>query len=97
LKDDNEVLVIEITKFVEEKKGAGVSVSVDTFSGRNLIFVDEGHKGKKEEKQKWAEIRNKLSENGFVFEYSATFGQILSKNNKKTLKEYAKSIIFDYS
>jgi len=94
---NNEVLVIEITKFVEEKKGGGVTLSIDTFEGRNLIFVDEGHKGKKSEEQKWAKLRDKLSEDGFVFEYSATFGQILSEENEETFKEYAKSIIFDYS
>ena len=54
-------------------------------------------KEKKTEEQKWAKLRSKLAENGFVFEYSATFGQILSESNKETLKEYAKSILFDYS
>jgi hypothetical protein len=97
IKGNNEVLVIEITKFVEEKKGGGISIPVEAFEGRKLIFVDEGHKGKKKEEQKWAKIRDKLSEDGFVFEYSATFGQILSEDNKEALKEYAKSIIFDYS
>jgi len=97
LKVSHEILVIEMTKFVEEKKGGGVTLSVDTFEGKNLIFVDEGHKGKKSEEQKWAKLRDKLSENGFVFEYSATFGQILSEENEETLREYAKSIIFDYS
>jgi len=96
-KGNNEVLVIEITKFVEEKKGRGVTLSIDTFEGKNLIFVDEGHKGKKSEEQKWAKLRDKLAQNGFVFEYSATFGQILSEENEETLREYAKSIIFDYS
>ncbi|MEM5875671.1 MAG: DEAD/DEAH box helicase family protein, partial [Candidatus Aenigmatarchaeota archaeon] len=96
-KDDNEVLVIEITKFVEEKKGGGVTLPVYAFEGKNLVFVDEGHKGKRSEEQKWAKLRNKLSEKGFVFEYSATFGQILSKRVPTTLKEYAKSILFDYS
>jgi len=94
---DKEVLVIEITKFVEEKKGGGVTLSVDTFEGRNLVFVDEGHKGKKSEERKWAKLIKKLSEDGFVFEYSATFGQILSEKNEEILVEYAKSIIFDYS
>jgi hypothetical protein len=94
---ENEVLVIEITKFVEEKKGRGLSIPVNAFESENLIFVDEGHKGKKSEEQSWANLRNKLGENGFVFEYSATFGQILSEKNKETLKEYGKSIIFDYS
>ncbi|MHA2636379.1 MAG: DEAD/DEAH box helicase family protein [bacterium JZ-2024 1] len=96
-KNDNEVLVIEITKFVEEKKGGGVTLPVDAFEGKNLVFVDEGHKGKKSEEQKWAKLRNKLSEKGFVFEYSATFGQILSEREEDILKEYAKSILFDYS
>jgi len=97
LKSENEVLVIEITKFVEEKKGGGVTLPIDTFEGKNLIFVDEGHKGKKSEEQKWAKLRDKLAENGFVFEYSATFGQILSKENEEILREYSKAIIFDYS
>lgn len=92
-----DVLVIEMTKFVEEKKGGGVTLPVDTFEGKNLIFVDEGHKGKKSDEQKWAKLRDKLAENGFVFEYSATFAQILSKSQPEVLQEYAKSIIFDYS
>jgi len=96
-RDEQEVLVIEMTKFVEEKKGGGVTLPVNVFEGKNLVFVDEGHKGKKSEEQKWARLRDKLAENGFVFEYSATFGQILSESNKETLKEYAKSIVFDYS
>jgi hypothetical protein len=96
-KRDYEILIIEITKLVEEKKGGGLSLPVETFEGKNLIFVDEGHKGQRSEDQKWAQRRNKLLENGFAFEYSATFGQILDRNNKETLKEYAKAIIFDYS
>lgn len=95
--NEREILVLEMTKFVEEKKGGGVTLAVDVFEGRNLVFVDEGHKGKRSEEQKWARLRNKLAENGFVFEYSATFGQILSERNKETLEEYAKSIVFDYS
>lgn len=94
---ENEVLVIEMTKFVEEKKGSGVSLPVETFEGRNLVFVDEGHKGKRSEEQKWAKLRNRLAEEGFVFEYSATFGQILEERNREVLEEYAKSILYDYS
>jgi superfamily II DNA or RNA helicase len=97
LRSEREVLIIEITKFVEEKKGGGVTLPVSTFEGKNLIFVDEGHKGKRSEEQKWTKVRNKLAENGFVFEYSATFGQILSESNREILEEYAKSIVFDYS
>lgn len=48
-RDEREVLVIEMTKFVEEKKGGGVTLPVGVFEGRNLVFVDEGHKGKRSE------------------------------------------------
>lgn len=116
-RDEDEVLVIEMTKFVEEKNGGGVTLPITAFEGRNLVFVDEGHKGRKvnkehkdrevneghkskeTEEQTWGELRDRLAENGFVFEYSATFGQILSvsKKNMETLKRYAKSIVFDYS
>jgi len=91
------VLILEMTKLVEEKKGGGVTLPVDVFEGQNLVFVDEGHKGKKSEEQKWAKLRNRIAENGFVFEYSATFGQILNESNRETLVEYAKAIVFDYS
>jgi len=91
------VLILEMTKLVEEKKGGGVTLPVEVFEGRNLLFVDEGHKGKKSEEQKWAKLRNRIAEKGFVFEYSATFGQILSESNLETLEEYAKAIVFDYS
>lgn len=97
LPGEDPILIIEMTKLVEEKKGGGVTLPIERFEGRNLIFVDEGHKGKKSEEQKWAKLRNKLAENGFTFEYSATFGQILSETQEQTLKEYAKAIIFDYS
>ena len=97
LTGEDPILIIEMTKLVEEKKGGGITLPIERFEGRNLIFVDEGHKGKKSEEQKWAKLRNKLAENGFTFEYSATFGQILSERQEETLKEYAKSIIFDYS
>ncbi|MGB9812182.1 MAG: DEAD/DEAH box helicase family protein [Thermovenabulum sp.] len=93
----NEVLIIEITKLVDEKKDGGITLPISAFEGRSLIFVDEGHKGKASEDRVWVARRAKLAENGFVFEYSATFGQILSERNKEILEEYSKSIIFDYS
>ena len=90
------VHVIEITKLVQEKRGGGVSVPVEAFEGRNLIFVDEGHKGSGGEA--WRRYRDALGENGFTFEYSATFGQALSaaRNDPLTI-EYGKAIAFDYS
>lgn len=96
----NEVLILEITKLVKDKTGEGVSVDVDFFSeSRNLVFIDEGHKGQKSEERKWKGLREHLTrgEGSFTFEYSATFGQIIGKNAKDLLEEYGKTIIFDYS
>lgn len=90
------VQVIEITKLVEEKRGGGVSVPVEAFEGRNLIFVDEGHKGSGGEA--WRKYRDALGATGFTFEYSATFGQALSAaRNDPLTAEYGKAIVFDYS
>jgi len=90
------VQVIEITKLVEEKRGGGVSVPVEAFEGRNLIFVDEGHKGAGGEA--WRKYREALGATGFTLEYSATFGQALSAaRNDPLTAEYGKSILFDYS
>ena len=92
------VRVTEITKLVMEKKGEGESVAVESLEGRNLIFVDEGHKGSGSEAQAWRNVRNALGKDGFTFEYSATFGQALAAaNNDKLLSEYGKAIAFDYS
>jgi len=92
----NEVQVLEITKLVEEKRGGGVSVPVEAFEGRNLIFVDEGHKGAGGEA--WRKYRDELGKTGFTFEYSATFGQALSAAGDDELKkEYGKAIVFNYS
>ena len=92
----NTVLVIDIHKLVSEKRGQGVTVSVEVFEGRNLIFVDEGHKGSGGET--WREVRDALGETGFTFEYSATFGQALTAaRNDALTTEYGKAIAFDYS
>ena len=92
----NPIRVIEITKLVEEKRGAGVSVPVDAFEGRNLIFVDEGHKGSGGEA--WRKVRDALAATGFTFEYSATFGQALAAAKDDQLTQrYGKAILFDYS
>ena len=90
------VRVTEITKLVMEKRGEGDSVPVEAFEGNNLIFVDEGHKGSGGEA--WRMVRDALSETGFTFEYSATFGQALSAaRNDALTAEYGKAIAFDYS
>ena len=88
--------VTEITKLIEEKRGGGVRVPVETFEGNNLIFVDEGHKGAGG--KAWRGMRDALAETGFTFEYSATFGQALAAaSNDALLTEYGKAIAFDYS
>ena len=92
----DEVQVLEITKLVEQKRGGGVSVPVEAFEGKNLIFVDEGHKGSGGEV--WRGYRDALGATGFTFEYSATFGQALSAaGNDELTGEYGKAILFDYS
>jgi hypothetical protein len=91
------VKVIEIHKLVEEKTGGGESVEVSAFEGRNLVFVDEGHKGTGSEAQAWRRRREALAREGFTFEYSATFGQALSGAGAGVEEEYGKAILFDYS
>lgn len=97
---EGEVLIIEITKLTRDKEGEGVSVDVDYFSeSRNLVFIDEGHKGQSSEEKAWKQLREHLTrgEDSFTVEYSATFGQIISNRSADLLNEYGKSIIFDYS
>ena len=97
------VRIVEITKLKEEKKGGGVSVDVSAFEGRNLILVDEGHKGAAggddaKAARAWRPLRNRLAEEGFTFEYSATFGQAVQASKSEELAtEYGKAILFDYS
>jgi len=95
----DEVLVIDIHKLTEKKKGSGVRVETSYFEGRNLVFIDEGHKGQATEEQTWKKLREDLGKYGFIFEYSATFGQVIKANGKNNdlLEEYSKAIIFDYS
>ncbi len=97
---EGELLILEITKLVKNKEGEGVSVDVDYFSeSKNLVFIDEGHKGQKSEERAWKNLREHLTrgEGSLTFEYSATFGQIITNSTKDLLQEYGKSIIFDYS
>ncbi|RMG32116.1 MAG: hypothetical protein D6730_00170 [Bacteroidetes bacterium] len=97
---EGEILILEITKLVKDKEGEGVSVDVDYFSeSKNLVFIDEGHKGQKSDERAWKTLREYLTrgEGSFTFEYSATFGQIITNSTKDLLQEYGKSIIFDYS
>ena len=86
--------IIDIHKLSEDS--GEKTVAVDTFEGNNLVLVDEGHRGSGG--KEWMDRRNKLSEDGFSFEYSATFGQaVKASRNAKLTAEYAKCILFDYS
>ncbi len=86
--------IIDIHKLKEE--GKEKTVSVDAFESNNLVLVDEGHRGAGGEE--WMDKRNRLCENGFSFEYSATFGQAMkAAGRKEMLQQYAKCILFDYS
>jgi hypothetical protein len=92
--NDTEVSVIDIHKLSEEE--GEKTVNVDAFEGNNLVFVDEGHKGSGGDV--WMDQREKVVSDGFVFEYSATFGQAINAaNNQSLLEEYSKAILFDYS
>ncbi len=98
--DPYAVEIIEISRFVPEKRDRGTRVEPASFSGRNLIFVDEGHRSKSEEGVQ-RRIREALTgDEGFVFEYSATFQQAFAgedEDQKARRDEYGAAIVFDYS
>ena len=102
-KQQDDVIVIDMNKLKEE--GKVKTVSVDSFEQNNLVLVDEGHRGLSGDV--WYDYRTRLSEEGFAFEYSATFKQALKANAtgntqqardaRALMEEYGKSIIMDYS
>lgn len=91
------VEIIDINK-LRETSGEK-TVAIDAFESRNLVLVDEGHRGASgTEIGHWMRMRNQLCEKGFSFEYSATFGQAMKASGNRDLeREYAKCILFDYS
>ena len=95
LYDRDAVDVLEVTKLREE--AGEKTVAVGAFGGDNLVLVDEGHRGAGSSKDTgWMTYRNRLSESGFAFEYSATFGQAV-KGNRALEAAYGKAVLFDYS
>lgn len=96
-KDKVKIISIHKLKLPGEKTGSGVTVDVSAFGTKNLVFIDEGHKGQKAEDPKWKTVREKLAEDGFIWEYSATFGQTITSKNSPYFEEYKYSILFDYS
>lgn len=79
-----QIAVIEITKLVETKTGEGDSEEVGSFEGHNLVLVDEGHKGSGGDV--WKDNREMLARDGFIFEYSATFGQAVDSRVDRSEK-----------
>jgi len=98
------IIVIDINKLTETKKGDGVSLPTSVFKdGRNLVFVDEGHKGQRTEQSVWKKLQSDLAgigsiqtdHRGLLVEFSATFGQVAE--TEATFDRYAKSIMLDYA
>ena len=102
------VEIIDIHK-LKEKPGEK-TIAVESFESDNLVLIDEGHRGAGG--FDWMSKRNQLCENGFSFEYSATFGQAIKAVNGsdrapraghlpsakyRLSQQYARCILFDYS
>lgn len=94
--DEDIVDIIDLHKLSETQ---GIKrVSLESFGENNLVLVDEGHLGMGG--NKWRNHRKQLGQNGFTFEYSATFNQAVAGNApdiRGMRDEYGKSILFDYS
>lgn len=89
------VEIIDINKLRDEM--GDKTVAVDAFENNNLVLIDEGHRGASSgETGTWMRFRNALCEQGFSFEYSATFGQAV-KGSSPLTAQYARCVLFDYS
>ena len=93
----SKVEVIEISKLAESS--GDKTVAIEAFETNNLVLIDEGHRGVAGEQ--WKQRRDYLSQTGFAFEYSATFGQAVSASTGQSrislTQEYSKTILMDYS
>jgi len=92
--------VVEITEASKMKDTKGIKTfDVAELGTNNIVLVDEGHRGSGGEE--WFSKRQQVCQNGFSFEYSATFGQSVNslsgQKQKEMLSIYSKSILFDYS
>ena len=88
--------IIDLHK-LDEKKGIK-RVALESFEENNLVLVDEGHLGTGG--KVWRKRRKQLAQNGFTFEYSATFNQAVAGSGegiRELRDEYGKQILFDYS
>lgn len=87
----------EVTKLSDED--GPNTMALRNLSNQNLLLVDEAHRGMGSQVENgWFNSRAKLAENGFVFEYSATFKEAITATKRRdTEAAYAKTIVFDYS
>ncbi len=87
--------ILDIHKLKDEM--GDKTIAIDAFEGNNLVLVDEGHRGASGgDEGAWMRFRNALCEEGFSFEYSATFEQAV-KGNPRLTELYAKTTLCDYS
>jgi hypothetical protein len=90
--------IIDINKLGDEM--GDKTVAVEAFEGKNLVLVDEGHRGTGTAAGAWMSRRENLVRGGFAFEYSATFGQAVAKGftvqkaEAETMKKKAK-VLFE--
>jgi hypothetical protein len=98
------VIVIDINKVSQTASGDGVTIPASSFeNGRNLVFVDEGHKGSAATDQTWKRLQDHLAgigaksddRRGLLVEFSATFGQVAQTDQIR--QRYGKAIIYDYA
>lgn len=87
----------EVTK-LGDTDGPNV-IATRNLGDQNLLLVDEAHRGMgSQEERGWFRSRARLSEKGFVFEYSATLKEAVSAAKRPEIEaSYAKAILFDYS
>lgn len=93
-----DIKLTEITK-LSDVQGDKV-MDVTSFGDRNLLLVDEGHRGlgTADSETGWLASRRKLAGNGFTFEYSATFKEaVVAAKNPQVEMDYAKAVLFDYA
>jgi len=87
----------EVTK-LGDTDGPNV-IATRNLGDQNLLLVDEAHRGMgSQEERGWFRSRARLSEKGFVFEYSATLKEAVTAAKRPEIEaSYAKTILFDYS
>jgi len=92
-----EVDFTEVTK-LGDTDGPNV-IATRNLGDQNLLLVDEAHRGMgSQEERGWFRSRARLSEKGFVFEYSATLKEAVTAAKRPEIEaSYAKTILFDYS